>query len=326
MQSSLKLPSPLPAYQYAYLLNEALLNDGKTPAYTAADFAAYRDHTDPNGHPDVNWYKTILKDNSRLNRYNLNVAGGTSTARYLVALNYMDQQGLFVTSKDNPYNTNAELKRYVLNSKIDIDVNKDFNVGLQLFGRLQDGTQPGAGTNTILQGLLSTPGNAYPVRNHDGSYGGTSNYTQNLLAQTISSGYKTDHLHDVMVNLDLNYKLDKWVKGWWVKAKGNVSVQEASNMDRSKQVPVFVQSVNTSGDTSYNRFGSTINQFNDFTNTSWARYRFVQLSTGYDRHFGEHSISASLLFDQKKVLLNYDIPSALSNFAGKAPSMKYFSL
>jgi TonB-linked SusC/RagA family outer membrane protein len=327
VQTPLKLPAPLPAYQYAYLLNEALLNDGKTPAYTAADFNAYRNHTDPAGHPDVNWYNTILKDNSRLNRYNLNVAGGGNTARYVVALNYMDQQGLFTTSNANPYNTNADLKRYVLNSKIDIDVNKDFNVGLQLFGRLQDGTQPGAGTATILQGLLTTPNNAYPVLNHDGSYGGTANYTQNLLAQTISSGYSADHVHDIMANLDLNYKLDKWVKGWWAKAKGNVSVQEASSQDRSKQAPVFAQSVSSSGDITYNRYGSTLNQSNGFTTTSWARYRFVQLSTGYDRHFGEHSLNASLLFDQKKVLLNYDIPSALTNVAGKAAysyKEKYF--
>ena len=328
VQSAIKLPAPLPAYQYAYLLNEALLNDGKTPAYTADDFNAWRNHTDPIGHPDVNWYKTILKDNSRLNRYNLNVTGGGNTARYVVNMNYMDQQGLFATSDANPYNTNADLKRYVINSKIDVDVNKDFNAGLQIFGRLQDGNQPGAGTATILQGLLTTPNNAYPVRNPDGSFGGTANYTQNLLAQAISSGYQSDHLHDVMANLDLNYKLDKWVKGWWAKAKGNVSVQEASNLNRSKQAPVFSQAIGSAGDTSYHRYGSTVNQSNSFTNTSWARYRFVQLSTGYDRKFGPHSVSGELLFDQKKVLLNYDIPSALTNFAGKVSynyKEKYFA-
>ena len=328
VQSPLKLPTPLPAYQYAYLLNEALLNDGKAPAYTEADFSAYRNHSDPIGHPDVDWYKTVLRDNSRLNRYNLNVTGGGRTARYVIGLNYMDQQGLFVTSNANPYNTNAELKRYVINSKVDIDVNKDFNVGLQVFGRLQDGNQPGATTATILQGLLTTPNNVYPVRNSDGSYGGTSNYTQNLLAQTISSGYMADHVRDVMANLDLNYKLDKWVKGWWAKAKGNVSVQEATNQDRSKQAPVFSQTIQLPGDTSYHRYGSTVNQNNGFTNTYWARYRFVQLSTGYDRHFGDHAVSGMLLYDQKSVLLNYDIPSALTNYAGKLSynyKEKYFA-
>src|SRR5258708_15276599 len=103
VQSALKLPTPLPAYQYAYLLNEALLNDGKTPAYTAADFNAWRNHTDPTGHPDVDWYKTILKDNSRINRYNLNVTGGGNTPPYVKTMNYIDQQGPFSSSHPNPY-------------------------------------------------------------------------------------------------------------------------------------------------------------------------------------------------------------------------------
>ena len=327
IQTAINLPTPLPAYQYAYLLNEALLNDGKAPAYTAADFNAWRNHTDPIGHPDVNWYKTILRDNARLTRYNLNVTGGGATARYLVALNYMSQDGFFVSSDANSYNTNAGIKRYTVNSKIDIDVNKDFTLGLQVFGRLQDGNQPGAGTQTILQNLLTTPNNAYPVVNPDGSYGGTNNYTQNLLAQTISSGYLADHLHDVMANLDLRYKFDKWVKGWWARATGNISVQEASLLDRSKQAPVFSQAISSSGDTSYHRYGLTINQSNSFTNTSWARYRYVQLSTGYDRRLGDHSVSTMLFFDQKNVLLNYDIPSQLTNFAWKASynyKEKYF--
>ncbi|MBO9202460.1 MULTISPECIES: SusC/RagA family TonB-linked outer membrane protein [Niastella] len=327
VQTPLQLPKPLPAYQYAYLLNEALLNDSKNPAYTAADFAAYRSQTDPIGHPDVNWYNTILRDQASMNRYNLSVTGGGATAQYVVGLNYMNQNGLFVTSDTNSYNTNAQLKRYMINSRIDIDVNKNFNVGLQLFGRLQDGNQPGAGTATILQGLLSTPNNAYPVYNPNGLFGGSANYTQNLLAQTIASGYMADHLRDVMVNLDLGYKLDNWIKGWWAKAKGNVSVQEASNQDRSKQAPVFSQSISTGGDTAYHRYGSTVNQVNNFTNTSWARYRFVQLSTGYNRQFGNHTIDGMLLFDQKNVLLNYDIPSALTNYAAKGSynyAEKYF--
>jgi len=318
VQSPINLPTPLPAYQYAYLLNEALLNDGKAPAYSAADFYAWRTHGDPAGHPDVNWYKTVLRNHAPLTRYNLNVTGGGATARYMVSLNYMDQEGLFVSSDANSYNTNASLRRYLVNSKVDIDVNKDFTIGLQIFGRLQDGNQPGATTASILQGLLTTPNNAYPVYNADGSYGGTNNYTKNLLAQTIGSGYLADHLHDVAANLDLRYKFDKWVKGWWARAAGNISVQEASLLDRSKQAPVFTQVVSATGDTSYHRYGSTINQNNKFTNTSWARYRYVQLSTGYDRTFNNQSVSALLFFDQKNALINYDIPAQLTNFAGKA--------
>ncbi len=327
-QASLGLQDPLPAYKYAYLVNEALLNDGRSPAYTGADFNAYRNGTDPIGHPDVNWYNTIIKKNPLLTRYNLNVNGGGAAARYIVALSYLNQDGFYKTDDANSYNTNLQLKRYLINSKVEIDVNRNFNIGLQLFGRLQQGNQPGAGSGTILNTLLSTPNNAYAVRNPDGSYGGNANYRNNLLSMVQNSGYQNDNTKDVMANLDLAYKFDDWVPGLWFKAKGNVSVQSSSLINRSKQAPVFSLAVSSAGDSTYNRYGSIVNQTNSFTATSWARYTFAQASLGYDRKVGSGNLSAMLLADRKTSLFNYDIPSALTNYAGKVSygyKGKYFA-
>jgi TonB-linked SusC/RagA family outer membrane protein len=316
-QTSLGLPTPLPAYKYAYLLNEALLNDGRNAAYSAADFNAYRNSTDPNGHPDVNWYNTILNKNPLLSRYNLNVNGGGNMARYIISLGYLSQDGIFKTDAANSYNTNDQLKQYLINSKVEIDVNKNFNIGLQLFGRLQQGNQPGAGSSNILNNLLSTPNNAYPVLNPNGTYGGNANYKTNLLSMVQNSGYLNDNSKDVMANLDLTYRFDNWVPGLWVKAKGNVSVQNSSLINRSKQAPVYSLVVSSTGDSVYNRFGSIVNQVNNYTATSWARYVFAQASVGYDKTIGNHNFNSMLLFDKKTTLLNYDIPSALTNYAGK---------
>lgn len=316
-QESLKLPDPLPAYKYAYLLNEALENDGKAPAYTADDFDAYKNGTDPYTHPNVNWYNTILNNNAPITRYNLDVTGGTKTARYMVALGYLNQDGFLKTSSANSYNTNVQQRRYTIDSKIDFNVNKDFDLGLNILGRLENNNQPGAGISNILNALLTTPNNAYPVYNPDGSYGGTANYTNNLLSQVINSGYLSEQERDIMVNLDMTYRLDNWVKGWWVKAKGNLSVQSASYLDRSKQAPVFQMAVSDAGDTSYARYGSTINQNNAFTSISWARYWYAQASTGYDKQIGDHSFGAVLFYDQRQALLNYDLPSVLTNYAFK---------
>ena len=327
-QTALGLPTPLPAYQYAYLLNEALENNGRTAAYTEADFNAFQNHTDPIGHPDVNWYNTILNKNPLLSRINVNAAGGSNVAKYVINLNYMDEQGMFVTSNTNTYNTNLDLQRYMINAKIDVNVSKDFEVQLQAFGRLQDGNQPGAGAGTILSNLLSTPNNAYPVYNPNGSYGGNTNFTQNLLGQVLGSGYDLDHLHDILTNLTLTYKLDKITKGLWIKAAGNVSVQEETIVNRSLQTPVFQQVTSSSGDTSYNRYGAANPQSNTFSTTAWSRYRFFQLAAGYDRKFGNNSVGAELLADQKRSLLNYDLPSELTNFAGKLSynyKQKYFA-
>jgi TonB-linked outer membrane protein, SusC/RagA family len=316
-QSSLGLPRPLPAYQYAYLVNEALLNEGRAAAYTSGDFDAWRNGTDPLGHPDVNWYNTILRNNSPITRYNLSVDGGGNRAVYIVSLSYLDQQGFFKEDAFEPYNTNLQLKRYLLNSKIDVDVTDQFRIGLQLFGRLQQGNQPGANAQHILNTLLTTPNNAYPTKNPNGSYGGNANYRSNLLAMTEASGYINDNSNDVMANLDMMYRFDKWVPGLYFKARGNVSVQESSIIDRSKAMPVFSPVIAPSGDTTYNRYGDIKNQVNDFVATSWARYTFAQLSLGYDKSVGNHNFQALGLFDKKTMLLNYDIPARLTNIAAK---------
>ncbi|TDW96323.1 SusC/RagA family TonB-linked outer membrane protein [Dinghuibacter silviterrae] len=337
-QTSLGLPVPLPAYQYAYLLNEALLNDGKPVAYTQADFNAYRNHTDPYGHPDVNWYNTIIRKNPLLSRINLNASGGSNVARYVINVSYMDQQGMFVTSPANPYNTNLDLQRYIIDSKIDVNVNKNFEVRLQLFGRLQDGNQPGGsngnaspaaggGVPSILAGLLSTPNNAYPVYNPDGSFGGNQYYTQNLMAEVVGSGYEQSHLHDVLTNLDLKYKLDQVTKGLWVEGSGNVSVESQTLINRSLQTQVYQMKGTAGVDTTYLGFGKSVAQSNLYSQTAWARYRYFRLAAGYDRTFGDNGISAEIMADQKRTLLNYDLPSQLTNFNGKVAynyKQKYF--
>src|SRR6202012_990706 len=158
------------------------------------------------------WFHTILRSAPTMSRVNLNAAGGSSIARFMVSLSYMNDQGLFVSNNSNQFNTNIGLQRYLLNSKVDVDINKNLTLQLQVMGRLQDANQPGATASRIFSTLLSTPNNAYPVLNPNKSYGGNANYTQNLLGMVEGSGYTLDHLRDVLSNVTLNYKMDRVLK------------------------------------------------------------------------------------------------------------------
>ncbi|UYQ94442.1 SusC/RagA family TonB-linked outer membrane protein [Chitinophaga horti] len=317
IQESLKMPKPLPSWQYAYLLNEALMNDGKEPLYKEADFLAFRDKTSPYTHPDVNWYDEILRSSAPLSRYNLNINGGGNVARYSVSLNYTDQEGMFRSSPGASYNTNARLKRYLINADLDVDVTENLGIGMQLFGRLQEGTQPGAGMSNILNTLLTLPNNAYPVRNINGSLGGTSNLDNNLLSQTINSGYIQDNSKDVMANISLRYNLGSWIKGLSLKGSGNIAIQSANAIDRSKRELVY-RMVVTQGDTLYGRAGQAVSQRNNFISVFNAQYLFGQLSLNYDRQFGDHGINAMVLADQRQTIYNYDLPGRSTNISGKA--------
>lgn len=315
-QMPLSLPKALPAYQYAYLLNEALQNDGKAPIYTNEDFQAYRNGTDPIGHPDVDWYNTIMRKNAPISSYNLNVSGGGKVARYSISGSYMDQQGLFRTSDVNSYQTNAELKRYLINSNVAIDVTKEFTIDLSLFGRIQDGVQPGIGTTRLLSEVLRTPNNAYPIYNPNGSYGGNVSYQSNLKALAINSGYMSDNSRDALANVTLKYNFDKFVKGLSLKAITNVSSQNITGLVRRKSNTVFQYQPGENGEgEKYTQYGETVSQSNDFLSISSSRFWYGQLSADYNRTFGRHTVGAKLLGDYRVVSINYDLPQKPANLA-----------
>ncbi|HYH56733.1 MAG TPA: SusC/RagA family TonB-linked outer membrane protein [Anseongella sp.] len=331
MQTPVGLPKTLPAHEFAWLYNEALLNDGQEPAYTGADFNAYKDGSSPYTHPDVDWYESIFKEEAAISRYNLGVTGGGAAARYSVSLDYLNRQGLFrETDFNNPYNTNVEIKRYVINTNIDVDVNQNFSVALGLFGRIQDGNQSGSGTAAILNGLLSTPRNAYPVYNPDGSLAGSNTMRANLYGLLGNTGYQLDYSRDLVANIQLTYKMDDWLEGLWGKIQANTSVMTATATNRSKTFPVFEMAV-TPVDTVYNQFGVPTDQMNIFRVTSNAQYWYAQVQLGFDRKLGSSGISALVHADQRQVTLTDAItrlPEKYTNIAARVAynfDGKYFA-
>lgn len=318
----------VPAYQYAYLYNEAALNNGEALTYSFEDFEAYRNQTDPYGHPDVDWFNTILKDRSLMSNYNLNISGGGSTARYSVGLSYLNQEGLFIDNNPN-YNTNAQVQRYTINTNIDVDITKSFNASLQLFGKIQDGNQPGGGTNNIISSLYTTPNNAYPIFNPDGSLGGAQNFSRNLYGMVNNSGYIIDYNRDIVANLVLTYKFDKFVKGLWGRAQSNLSVYHASAVNRSANLPSFKLMISPVGDSSYNRFGSSnSDQSNSFLFTYSSQFWYLQTALGYDRQFGKHAIGGKLMYDRFETIFAFDLPKTNQNVSGSATydfEKKYFA-
>ena len=327
-QQAVKTPEPLQAYQFAYLYNEALSNSGRQPVYSQEDFAAFKDGSNPIMFPNVNWYEAVLREKNPISKYNLGVNGGTKNARYALSLSYLKQDGMFNSSDEFDYETNLTQNRYLINSSIDVDVTTDFTIGLQFFGRIQDGRQPGSGTQNILNSLYTTPNNAYPIFNTDGSYGGSSVYRTNLYQQATGSGYLLDNTRDLLANLDFNYNFDKLLPGLYAKGKVNVSASSSSLIDRSRQQPVFDARYNEQGEVVYFRYGNITDQPNSFATTSTANFFYVQGALGYDKEIqGGHQVKTKVFLDRQTSNYQFDLPSIYTNFAASgsyAFQDKYF--
>ena len=324
-------PNPLSAYQYAYLLNEALLNDGKSPLYTYDDFEAYRNGTSPYLHPDVNWKDAIMNNSTTSQAYNLNVTGGGRVAQYFVSLGYYSENGLFKTSDANSYNTNFKYNRYLITSKVNINVTDEFKVSMSLMG-LEEGNQPGGisgtGYSDLLSNVWQTPNNAYPVLNPNGTYGGNASYTQNLYAQTTGSGYISSNTRDVVGTINLKYDFDKLVRGLSVGATGNISSQVRNAIVRTKQAQVFQYSITQQGNEAYDKYGDVSSQTNSYRSVSTYQYMYGKMYVDWERQFGMHGVKASLWGDTRTILNNYDLPMIPSNIGQKVEynyDNKYFA-
>ena len=325
-------PNPLSAYQYAYLLNEALLNDGKSPLYTYDDFEAYRNGTSPYLHPDVNWKDAIMNNSTTSQAYNLNVTGGGRVAQYFVSLGYYSENGLFKTSDANSYNTNVKYNRYLITSKVNINVTDEFKVSMSLMGRIEEGNQPGGisgtGYSDLLSNVWQTPNNAYPVLNPNGTYGGNASYTQNLYAQTTGSGYISSNTRDVVGTINLKYDFDKLVRGLSVGATGNISSQVRNAIVRTKQAQVFQYSITQQGNEAYDKYGDVSSQTNSYRSVSTYQYMYGKMYVDWERQFGMHGVKASLWGDTRTILNNYDLPMIPSNIGQKVEynyDNKYFA-
>ena len=315
VQTPINLPEPLSSAQYAYLLNEALSNDGKNTMYTSEDFQKFRSQSSPYTHPDVNWFDQLLKKNSLIQTYNLNASGGNKFAQYFISLGYTSDSGLFKSEKRgiDTHDTNLSYERYMFTSKVNINITDDFKAKITLFGRVEEGTQPGGGYGDILSAMWTTPNNAYPVYNPNGSWGGSQTFTTNLMAQTVASGYITDAARDVMGIANLNYDLHKVVEGLSARVVGGIAYQNRSAISRTMRESVYDYVIGDDGSEIYSEFGSQQSQSNSFTSVSTYQQMYGQLAIDYKRRFGQHGIDATLMGDTRTVISDWNLPEYPSN-------------
>lgn len=344
IQQPLKMPKMLGAYDYALLRNEAIDNDIKVRPdlttslnrlrYSASDLQAYRDGTDPFGHPDVDWQTQLLKKSSMFNRYSLNASGGNNFTRFFVALEHFRQDGMFKEDEANNYSTNNWIKGYLARTNVDINITPKLTGGITLLGRIINGNEPAGvvtgtntsgGTGTIFSTLLTTPNNAYPVYNRDSSFGANGDYimpnfsntglqqASNLQGLTTGSGYLQSYRRDILADFFLKRTLDEILPGLWIKGRAAYSSNLIENFTRIKGF-----SASRLTGQNLTPFGLRIEQRNDNAISSQGRTNYVEGSVGYSSTFNQtHGLDVLLMVNRDAAVSGSDLPYTISGTSGK---------
>jgi TonB-dependent SusC/RagA subfamily outer membrane receptor len=228
METSFEQPTRLPkfvdSYNYATLYNEAQLNDNPaaTPLYNAAALQGYQAGTDPYLYPNVNWTDELLKKSALQIRNNINISGGGDRIMYYFSGGYLTDNGIFKTDKSiNSYGTNSNLNVFNVRGNVDINLSKNLLFSADLRSKREMRNAPG-GFNSgfdqnIFKVIYTTPNNAYPIRNADGSLGGKNSYTNNPYGLLNYSGYSTLVITSLSGTAAMAYNFNDLVKG--LKAK-----------------------------------------------------------------------------------------------------------
>lgn len=302
MQRAVQLPSSLNAYDYTRLYNQARENDGLPIKY--ADPELYKATNDP-FHPNVNWYKEVLKTSSPIQNYNLSFRGGDRTAKYYVLLDHYNTQGLYKNADiiDKDYGTNQEYKKYNIRGNLHLQLTKSFSLQTEISGRIEDRNTPaGFGAQGLFDGLLNTPAAAFPVKNPDGSWGTNSTYNFNPVAQLQQAGIYNAHNRNLQTNFSFTLKLDQILEGLSLTGGASLSSQYIGTYWKYFGVPTYEISkdandnplLDAEGNPIYIVHGESNQIINDDLRDHW-NTTTVQVGLNYIRTFKAHTFTSRLL-------------------------------
>ena len=334
MQTPVRTPKFLNAYESLQLVKEAHTNDGTLSdfPYTEDDMIAFRDHTDPYGHPDVNWYDEIFKKMAFQENINVDVSGGSKKLRYFVSAGYFTQNGLvkdFGGNSGDGVNPNYSYRRFNYRTNLDFDVTDNFNMRLDVSSRFMDINEP---YNMNVTGELYDFSKMHPysapLLNPNGTFAylfDTQDRKPTLNARLANEGYKRVRRNDNNILYGATWKMDFLTQG----LAANFRVAYSSVDENYRQVhrgdyPTYYYNSST------NEYEINPNKKYDYgtysvtSGTDQATKDVnIQASLNYAHVFnGDHDVNAMFLYNRQSTTNEKDA-AVPNNFEGYTLTMGY---
>lgn len=327
-----KLPSMARSYDFARLYNEALVNDGLPPLYSANELNGYLTKADPYMYPDVDWYDEILRKGSSLHDYALTFSGGNQSAKYFLMLGYMDNQGLYAGT-DQEHNANISYRQLNFRANVDLAITKKLTAQVNLGGDIEDRKFPPVSTENMFRNMATYAPNLYPVRTPGGDITGTATFPNNPVGDLLMKGYQSRHDRTVQASVKLTQQLDFITPGLNVFGTIFFNSEYNNRYDKTRSNAYYepIRTTSSTGDDSvyYLQRGTstdlTVSTGNDVENSRIT----MQAGLDYTKNWGEHELGALAFFYQDRYSVFGDQAAfAMQNIAGRVTwnyRQKYFT-
>lgn len=310
MQSPVTKLKFLNAYESALLWNEAIANtlgDNSNQPFSEADLAHFRSGDDPYGHPDINWYDRIFKPSSQQYNTNIDITGGGESIKYFVSGGAFSQNGNLYNfeNEGDKVNNNYYYRRFNLRSNLDVQATKTLKLRLDFRANFNRINSPRAGNvvGEVFNFNKIRPWSA-PFINPDGSFAYASD-TQELLptinARLAASGYSLDRRNDINILFGGTQELNAWLKGLSFSTRVAYASVESNGREQARdEIPVYRYDPSSNG---YQLKGGAPYVLGNYTLRAYqgdynSRVN-VQANFNYARTFGDHGVTALLLYNRE---------------------------
>lgn len=319
-------PTQVPEYvgsvKYLEIMNEIYRNSGQPVPFATEDrLDAYRNKTDPELYPDINWWDVVSRDHADNMRVNATVNGGNNFLRYALELGYFNENGIIERDPQQEWNSALKVRRYNVRSNVDVNLTPTTQLRFNVGGYLQTRNGPPSGSDfDIFYQASMTPPYIHPTVYSTGQIPRVQ-YRENPWAFATQRGYVVN-THSRLESLaSLEQELN-FLKGLKARITFAFDRYSGNAVNRTKDPDYYfpAQARDVNGDLILN-IQSNGQQFLGYSTSSEWGYASMYLEgqLNYNRVFGEkHSVGGMLLYNQR----NYDngamLPFRNQGFAGRA--------
>jgi len=239
-----RLPKYLRAYDYARLVNEAMLVRNEIPIYSQVELDIIQDGSDPDLYPDISWQDEIMRRNSWKQQYYVSAKGGAQMAKYFISIGGSSETAAYNYDKNSVYASNSGYNTYNYRLNLDLELSPSTNLYFGTDGFLSIKNNPGiADTDYIWAAQARLNPLLLPIRYSNGQFSGVG--TNNTIAPTTMinhMGRRSDQEYKGKVTLALNQNLSFLLEGLKIRAQGAYDIHSVFNEMRILQ-PALYQAV-----------------------------------------------------------------------------------
>ena len=253
-QTMFRNPEFADAYTYGFMVNEARSLDGLPAKYNEAELLALYSGQYPYAYPNVNWWDEVYRNHGDNHQAEFTFQGGNRNFRYFAAIDYLKEDFVYKkATADDRYNANHYDNRLGIRANVDVNITETTAMKVGVMARLGEFNK-GNYSGRIEKTLYSLPSAAFPVKQVDGTYGGSALYGAiNPVAQMQELGQKQYSQTKVLADMLLRQDFGTLVEG--LSADASVAFDYIGRLseDASKeyQYSELVSTVAMQGNQSY---------------------------------------------------------------------------